>query len=326
MKKYLTLVAIALAVLVGLAGCDWLFGPRVNEVEPEDLESFSAGQTFSSDEASVRAAVVEGIAGTDGSGGAGCALAYLFLSDEFQAELEDAFGSMAASFSLTELMNNMVETSIQRSRSITIDANLDDDFTDDEFSADISILIENETVNGADINLTGQGSATVERFFLEAEGSEEILAYDNYGDVEAARMAGRFEHDASVSYDGFSCDGDIVIHDGQINSEGSGRGEVTVDADTASVFWRFGYALSAGISFSNTVTDMGGKLILEFAYSGREDIEFDLDDDPDEISALLTGEVELTLVIRLYDNNDELVVEYSYTDEDVYEEFETLVI
>ena len=314
----MTIGGIALAVLVVLAGCDWLLGPRVDSVSPEDLADFSASQTIASDEASVQGAVFEVVAGAEGSGGAGCAIATIFQSEEFQSQLQDAFPGTYTS--VAQFMSALVDAQIAQARSISVDGDLDDDDTDDKVSAEITILIENETVNGVDADsLNGQGTATIARFFLDAAGSVEITGRDAYGYVESGVIEGSFDHDASISYDEFSCDGVVIIHDGQFNSNGSGRSRVTVDGDDIAVFWRFGYAMSAGFSFSNTSTLEGGKLIIDFSYSGREDIEFNVvNDSPDEINSQISGEVDVELVVKLYDNANNLVVEYTFDNEDIY--------
>ena len=46
-RRVLGAVVLALAILA-MGGCDLLFGPRVDEVEPADLNSYTATGTVSS--------------------------------------------------------------------------------------------------------------------------------------------------------------------------------------------------------------------------------------------------------------------------------------
>lgn len=320
MRRTIQALLVVGVVLGSLVSCDWLFGPRVQEVAPEDLASFDASQTVSPEKEAVQSVTGE-LIGIDG-GGLGCALIQLFLSDEFQAELEELLTDVDASHIAAAIPPALAKSRLERLEAITADGSLDLDDSDDEMSVDFNLLIEDETLNAADWG--GVGSATVERFFLNVGGTGLILTRDENQYPESVSVEGSLDHDASISYSGFSCDGNIVIHDGQINSEASGRLEYDIDATTASIFWRFGIAVSAGVSFTNTVTDEGGKLIVEFAYAGRENFELDIDATDEELEDALSGSVDLSLVVRLYDNNDALVAEHTYTDEDLLAEFDTV--
>jgi len=315
MEKNLLLGLTVVILVTALTGCEWLLAPRVDEVSPEDLKSYTASNLFRSDEDSVLQAM--GVAGL----GAGEGTGYVFDED-----VAPELGIAVEGSTFQAVFNGLVQHSIEAARSIapsrSVTVTDDSDFSDpQDFEIDFTVDISNESVSGADAyGLGGGGTATIETFYLEVTGSGSETS--SSGEFEATG-----EQNGVFTYDNWT-DGDwFIIHDGRVNSEGSGR--VSIEANETNtgdvegnLFWRFGYAVNAGFSVSDlkgttdTSDDEGGKIIVNFSYWGRENIDFDSSAD---LENQAQGSFEAEMTIRVYDNSDNLVAEHSYTDEDVYE-------
>jgi len=317
MKKRILLGLAVVMIVAALTGCEWLLAPRVDEVSPEDLSSYSAGTTFADDEDSVLEAMgVTGEAAGEGTGGV--------LGDSISSQL----GFTVEGSSFEAVFNGLVQHSIDAARSIAPSRSVTEidnsDFSDpDDVEIDYTLEISNESVNGADVYSSpdGGGTATIDTFYLEVTGS-------GTSDSTSADFDASGEQEGVFSYNEWTDNEWFIIHDGRVNSEGSGRVSVEVENVRSeniagNLFWRFGYAVNAGFSVtdlkgtpSDTSDDEGGKIIVSFRYWGRENIDFDSED---ELKNQAQGEFEAEMTISVYDNNNNLVAEHEFTDEDAYE-------
>lgn len=306
MNKRLLLGLTVVILVAALTGCQWLLAPRVDEVKPEDLTSYSAGSEFAADETSVlNAMAVTGDGAATGTGSV------------FDTEVPPP-GYAVEDSSFQAVFSGLVQHSIDAarsmapSRSVTVDDN--SDLSDpDDFEIDYTVEISNESVNGADVYTGGGGTATIDTFFLEITGSGSNTS-------SSAEFDASGEQNGVFTYDEWTDGLNFIIHDGRVNSEGSGRVSIEVNESGSdvegSLFWRFGYAVNAGFSVSNLVDDEGGKIIVSFSYWGRENIDFD---SSAELENQAQGEFEAEMTIQVYDNDNNLVAEHEYTDEEVYD-------
>ncbi|MFW5789363.1 MAG: hypothetical protein ACOCW3_05430 [Spirochaetota bacterium] len=315
MKNRFLLGLIVVMVVTALTGCEWLLAPRVDKVNPEDLTSYSAGTTFASDEDSVLQAM-----GTTGAG-AGEGTGYVI-----GGAVEPQLGFAVEGNTFEAVFNGLVQHSIDAARSIAPSRAVTEidnsDFSDpSDFEIDYTLDISNESVSGAEVfGADGGGTAAIETFFLEVTGSGSESG-------SSAEIDARGEQDGVFTYDDWTDGVNFIIHDGLVNSEGSGRISIEVNETSTDIagnlFWRFGYAVNAGFSVSDlngtpadTSDDEGGKIIVSFRYWGRENIDFD---SAEELENQAQGEFEAEMTIQVYDNNNNLVAEHEFTDEDAYE-------
>jgi hypothetical protein len=312
MRKTVVMMGLVLAATLALSGCDWLFGPSVAQVNPEDLASYTAAGTIPADETSVLNAT------SFAAEGASYGPATVYEDD-----VATATGFSIQEPTFESVFNALVAKSVEsaramafaQSRSVTVED--ESDFTDTEdFEIDVTVDITDETVNGNEVwPIGGGGTATIESFFLEITGS-------GTSDETTFEFAARGEQEGEFTYNQWTDGTNFIIHDGQVNTEGSGRVDIDIELTSGgsdlsgSLFWRFGYAMSAGLSFSDLVENEGGKIIVDFSYRGRESISFDTFA---ELEDQATGEFEATMTVRVYDNANNLVSEHTYTDEEVYE-------
>ena len=314
MKNRLLLGLIVVLVVTALTGCEWLLAPRVDKVAPEDLASYSAGTTFASDEDSVLQAM--GTTGAGAGGGTGAV---------FEGAVAQQLGFAVEGNTFEAVFNGLVQHSIDAARSIAPSRAVTEvdnsDFSDpSDFEIDYTLDISNESVNGADVYTTpaGGGTATIETFHLEVTGGGSESG-------SSAEFDATGEQDGVFTYDEWTDNEWFIIHDGQVNSEGDGRVRIEVNETSTdiagSLLWRFGYAVNAGFSVSDlkgtpeTDDDEGGKIIVSFRYWGRETIDFD---SAAQLQNQAQGEFEAEMTIEVYDNNNNLVAEHEFTDEDAY--------
>ncbi|MFW5789385.1 MAG: hypothetical protein ACOCW3_05540 [Spirochaetota bacterium] len=316
MKKRILLGLAVVMIVSALTGCEWLLAPRVGKISPEDLRSYSAGTTFKEDEEAVLEAM--DVTGKGAGEGTGSVLI---------ESIDEDLGFAVQGSTFEAVFNGLVQHSIDAARSIAPSRSVTEedksDFDDpDDIEIDYTLEILDESVNGADVfEPDGGGTATVESFYLEVTGSG---TSDSTSDPTSGEFDAKGEQEGVFTYDEWTDGTNFVIHEGRVNSEGSGR--VSVEAERSgesgedvagNLFWRFGYAVNAGFSVSNLTSDEGGKIIVSFRYWGRENIDFD---SSEELESQAQGEFEAEMTIRVYDNNNDLVAEHEFTDEDVYEE------
>ncbi len=310
MNKRFLMGGLLLAVLIVVTGCGW-FGPSVDEVTAEDLRNYTAGSLFQTD----RDSVLMASAMTGESAGS----AVLPMGERVMGQT----GSTVPVTSFRDAFNVLVDetasmarkAALAPSQAIIVEENVDESDPKD-MTYELLIDITNETVRAADyFGVGASGTATVETFFLE------LAARVQEHSSTSGEASGSGEQEMAVRYDNWTPDGIVIIHDGRINSAADGRVKVEVnqigpnDAE-GDYSWRFRVEMSAGFSVSNTETNEGGKLIMRFSYSGRERGSFDTRV-PDWYEDI-TGEFEAELLIRIYDNSNTLVREYTYTDQDAF--------
>ena len=309
MKRITVSVFVVVMVAFVLTGCQWLLATRVDAIRPKDLASYTASQTFMADEQSVLEAL--GSAGGAASSGPGTV---------FDTQVADELGYTTEDSTFRAVFNGLVQHSIETARSAalaparTVTVTDDSDFSDENNpKIDVSIDISNETVHGTELG--GTGSATIESFYLGISGSgtatDTTASFDAKGEQNGVFRYTNWNDGASS----------VTIHDGQVNSKGNARirvyvEESGVDDVSGNLFWNFGYAMNAGFSVSDSSTGRGGKIIVNFRYWGRENIDFS---SSAELETEATGAFEAEMTVRIYDNNDTLIAEHTYTDEDVYE-------
>jgi hypothetical protein len=310
MIKRLAYISIISVLVVAVSGCAALFGPNVQEVEPADLDSYEAENVVADDEDAVFQASTRAANGSGGDGGASAALTYVF-----QNQVAEELGQPVASF--RSAFNQTVNRSLAAARAVTVEDN--SEFSEDgtESTIDYLVTITDEEISGADVDAEdGAGTATITQFELDVDGSSEIDPETN-----ASSAQGRLSQSGNVVYEDWTTDGDVVIHDGEANTQGNGRIDVEFDGEGGgSLSWRFSYALSAGFSFTDyTDSDSGtgGKIIIDFTYSGNENVEITADENIDEV---VTGNLEAEMTVRVYDNNGELVSEQTYEDDRIWED------
>ena len=309
MRK-VVMIVLAVALALAMSGCDW-FGPSVDQVSPADLKSYTASALFGTTEESVLMA-------SEHAGFAATSVA-IPMGDRVYGEMGTvaSVGSFQDSFNV--LLNRTVEvaraSALAQARAIVVDENSDTSNPKDQ-KYDLKITITDETVNAAtDFGIGASGTATVESFLLE------LSARVKETSDTAGEASGSGKQEMSVTYDEWTLDGEVIVHDGRVNTAGDGKVDVKVsevgDRLTGSVAWRFRVEMSAGFSVSNLIDGRGGKLIMTFSYSGRENVTIDsANEDP---FSTVTGEFEAALVVRLYDNSNTLRAEHTYTDDDVYD-------
>lgn len=310
--------AVLVLALV-ISGCAW-FGPNVDEVKPGDLRSFTAGAVFASDKNAVLGAVEK----TTGAASDAADPMYGLVEAELP---EDAPGGLPSVSSFRESFNVLIQQTVSAaraaafaeanaaSRAVVVDDN--SDFSNDkDQKLDLKITITNETVNAADEYISpASGSATVESFLLELVGRARERSSTSF------EASGTGDQEMTITYTEWTTDGDVVIHDGRVNTAADGKVDVKInevgDYDvTGSISWRFRAEMSAGFSVSSA--GQGGKLIMRFSYRGRDNVSFDSRTGEDPFDAV-TGEFEAEMVVRLYDNDNKLVVEHRFRDDEVFD-------
>ncbi len=299
MKK-LSLVLVGLlftaAFLLGGTGCS-LFGPSVDEVAPGDLDSFEGTPPTSEEEALQTLGMAMGGVGM-GVGG----------DQQLVSDMEDAmqeadddftgFNQVSAQTMAARLMNSLLAQQPE-AREITAEGDFEED--GDTGSADMSLKITNEKVEGTTgditINFDGSvdgsgGSDTTRDFFIDVEGTAEgDMVMDNY---------------SNSSTGGYKVDGKVSMAadlDEDVSVVGS---KVTVNYDAY-------FEIAAGLSISG---DVGGKFIYSFKIDQKVDnLVIDTADYGSSSGYTAPEEVELTMSLKIYDNDNEEIASYEYTED-----------
>ncbi|MFP4114452.1 MAG: hypothetical protein ACOC2Y_07195 [Spirochaetota bacterium] len=321
MKKISLLGILVLAlVALSMSGC-FLFPPEavLDEVAAEDLGSYDASQTIEDDEDSVLAA------STEAMGAAMVAPMTVYdesVSDELGLDMSGGQPSVQSlAQSLLQQQLTAVRSEMQRSRSVNVDDESDIDEETGDGTIDVTIEVSNETVNGSDIGESG--TATINTFNVEVTGEISSSGDETGGTMSLDAELG---HEGDIEYEDWTSPGGIVIHDGVFKSLASGEmgydltmadGSGGEPSTSGSISYDMNVELSAGFSYSNTDTGRGGKITMLLRYSGSDDVTFDSQETlPEEA----TGEIEATMTVKVYDNDNNLVVEHEFTDDELMEE------
>jgi hypothetical protein len=311
MRRFIVLPAIIMMITLAFTGCEWLFGPTVDQVNPSDLENFTASQTFSD---TSEDGILETTGGAGGSLGLVFSEMFMRVDEEMAPDtsitsFEDAFQAL-----VNQTTRNVQARALAAAGAPSASVTVTDDAPNDDDTVDVTIEIVDEPVNATDVGLQS-GTATVD-FFLDLYGTSSSTTNDD-GTVTSIGE-GQGEHEGTVVYDEWS-DGVYVVHQGQINTTASGslEAEVTNDLDAyesyGTVEWQIAMAMSAGFSVSNTVTDEGGKIVIEYTYNASDSVTVAEGEDP----STAAGEIDATMTVVLYDNNNQEIQRHEYTSEDV---------
>jgi hypothetical protein len=290
------LLLAAVLVLAG-AGCS-LFGPSVDEVKPGDLDSFEGTPPTTEEEA------LQTLGMAMGGVGMGVGSDQQLTSD-MESALQEAdsdftgFNQVSAQTMAAKLMNSILAQQPE-AREITAEG----DFEENEQtgSANMSLTITNEKVEGTTgditINFDGSiegegGSDTTRDFFVDVEGTAEgDMVMDNY---------------SNSSTGGYKVDGKVSMAadlDEDVSVVGS---KVTVNYDAY-------FEIAAGLSISG---DVGGKFIYSFKIDQKVDnMVIDTAEYGTSGGYEAPEEVELTMSLKIYNNDNEEIKSYEYTEDD----------
>ena len=302
MKKFtivtMGLLFAAALVLVG-TGCS-LFGPSVDEVAPGVLDSFEGDlPTTEEDALQVLGSAVTGAGMSVGSD--------QDLQDDLDRELADGvegWEDPAAQTLAYKMINSLYSGQLQP-KDITADGSFEESADGKTGKMDASLTITNEEVSGStgtitldfDGSVDGEGGEDSDSvFFAEAKGQAEgSMEMDNFSNSEVGdytvdgpiNMAAKFDE----SFD-YKADGKIYID------------------------YKTYFEIAAGLSISSST--YGGKFIFSFKIDQNvSGLVIDLEDyygSSSEYEA--PEEVSLTMSLKIYDNNNDEVASYKYTEDD----------
>lgn len=298
-------------------GCDALFGPKVDEVDPADLADFE-GDALGGGSPTEDDVVALGLLAGMSAGG----LAEAVEADEdFNSEVSELMGTEDLTFG-AGAFSSLVKSLMQENTARTFSH--EGEITDDTW--DFTFTIENESYNAADVyggeypDAAGTGTIVLGEIIAGLD----ITAMDEETGYGTGEGSGELTTD--VSYDGWTMDGETIINAAQINSEGSAEFSATVGAgadeedysdDTYSYEWDIAYALSAGISV--TSPEGSGKFIIDFTYNESDEVAFTYDDLMEDGFDSIVSDVEASLTITVYDNTDTQIGEFTWTSDELIE-------
>lgn len=333
MKHAMRATMLLIATSLVLTGCPGLFGPKVEEITADDLTDYQGSTTFVSGEGTVtEEKATLGTVGASAGMAAGGMFMAMLTDQDFTAELGD-LGWTGESLSMsispamfTDAVHSMIAAAAPRA--FSSDGSVDEDAK----TADFSFTITDETYNATDIYGPGSGypdaagTGTIGLFEIVADVDGSSLETNEALSQEYGTVTGKGSLETDISYNGWTMDGITIINDAQVNSAGNAKFEVTIDDgedasvatdDIITASWDIAYVLSAGASISNTDTGEGGKFIVTFSYDERNEITVDASaDDP---FGAATSDVSAELVVDLYDNDGNLVKQYTWTDDELVE-------
>ncbi len=294
MKKIFGLLVLSVVLVV--SGCslmDSLFF-KADSVEPKELSSYDG--TLPEDKETAMNVVGESVGEAIASGFQG------ILSSE---QWNDFAKTLSKNYPvLNAVGKGFLGTPSLSSKTITYSGDRD---TSDG-NVDFSIAITDESVKG-----TASGTLVVEDLGLKLKGGVDDPDNPTKGDWD-------FSTNAKITMDDYANSSDYTINEGLINLRAKGNGNVTFDnsEEIDTIKYYLAMDLKAGFSISGG-NGKSGKFIIEFNYVDNKSLTQDELEDPDK----LVQNVTLSLVVKVYDNDNKLVKTYTYTEDDLKDELNT---
>ncbi len=291
MKKFKMILVVGLCVLA-ITGCslmDSLFF-KADEVMASDLSDFTGTVPTTKDAASD--AVLMPVMMSFATAGES-----FESSESFQNALPKGLTSILPE---SKLLNFFLSDVASKSIEMTV--------VDEEFEQSISVEIEDEEVTDG-----GTGTA-----LINGTLSGEVKVDLNDAETEAV-LTGKGEVDTNVVFTNYSDPNDTyTIVKGVVNLIVKANGTIKTTESTGleSVEYYAAIDLKAGFSISGG-DGASGKFIIEFNFvSDGEYTQSDLED-----PETLADDVDVSVALFVFDNDDVLQAEYHYT----YEDFEEYI-
>ncbi len=295
MKKVLGFLILSVALVV--SGCnlmDSLFF-KADSVEPKDLATYDG--TLPQDKDTTMSVVGESV---------GEALASGFLNIMDKSEWDGFIKTLDNNYpALKAVTKGMLNASLPLSKDISFSG--DRDASDGNL--DFTVAIKDEKVNG-DVS----GDFTVDSLNLKLKAETDDPDTPTKAEWD-------FNTDAKVTMDNFANSSSYTINKGLINFKAKGNGKATFDSsqEVDTISYYLAMDLKAGFSVSGG-EGKSGKFIVDFNYVDNNSLSQDELENPDKLVQNMT----LSLVVKVYDNNNNLVKTYTYTQDDLKDELDAM--
>ncbi|NOY08466.1 MAG: hypothetical protein GXP33_06465 [Spirochaetes bacterium] len=292
MKKVFVLFTVILLLLV-FSGCsfmDSLFY-KTDSVESKDLTEYTG--TTPADKSSAMD-VIDGAAGDA-------------LASGFQGILSnDQWNNFSKTISsgypaLKIIARSILSKTEAAAKTITYSGDRDGS----DGNVDFKVSITDESVKG---NQTG--TLTVDNFDLAVKAETDDPDTPTKGSWD-------FNTNGKIKIDNFSNSSAYTINDGLINFKAKGNGNLSFTvADSVSTLDKLKYYLAIDLKAGFSVSGgdgKSGKFIIEFSYVNSNSLTKDELKDP----AKLMENMTLSVVIKVYNNDNTLVHTYKYDENDL---------
>ena len=303
MKKWMLLILGGILIF-SLMGCNLLFGAK--DVKARNLDPYTTG-TLPGDKDEALAAASMGIMTL------GMAMGDFFSSDKFENAWDTG---VTARFPVFDSMFVPPVKTLDDARSIDIEG------FEGDTSMEATVEIKDESVSGY-----VSGLVTVED--LKANFAASFTEND---DSYPATMTANFEVGKCkiLVTNNYESDMGYILNSAEMNVLAKGEGGVTltwpdvVEEDIPSevalnydvdVEYKGGFSMSADAS-----TGYCGKYIVELIIEAVEDFSYDVEEAMTDLGAgdtPTTPDFNITILVEVYDNNDDLVISYEYTQDDL---------
>ena len=288
MKKTIGIALIVLFIS-GLSGC-MFFGnsfDKVKSVKPSDLTAYSSSSRLPSTKTEAQDVLFNA---------SSPALDYTTGEIIARNQSRNLSDSILKNIPEGSLLDRLFGLRTAAARTVSVD----DNSIEDKLDLNVEILDE-EVSDG------GTGSMNVNSVNFTATGS--AASTDT-----SMKMNIKFAGDGDISFDKYHVySGDTyIIEDGQINLLGDGSLDMNINQTTSTIKYNIDIGLKLGLSISADYSSgyYGGKYIIEFGYKDKQTLS-SLD------TSSIESNVDASLSIKLYDNSNKLVQEYSYNTEDL---------
>jgi len=305
MKKWILFVLGGLLIL-SLTGCDLLFGAK--DVKARNLEPFTTG-TLPGDKDETLLAM------TMGGAALGMAMGDFFDSDKFYNAWDSG---MEDRYPVFRTMFLPKAKDLPTARDITVSGYFSDNATESD------VQIKDETVAGYI-----SGLVTVKNFDGNYSAS-----YTENADYYPTSMSVNFAVNKCSILVSNDYDGDMgyVINSAEMNVDAKGEGGATItwpdvigEEDIPSkvaVNYDVDIQYKGGFSMSADASDgYCGKFIFEIILKTQEDFSYDVETAYDDYSSgdtPSTPDLDLSVVIEVYNNNNDLIAgPFTYTQDDL---------
>lgn len=290
MKKIIIGAAVVIAAGFLIFSCD-LFG-IVPDVQPASLENAEYTDLPSNEEEAM--ALFASAAGNTS----------MSVMEGLGDELDAAMNDIETRALLSRLITPLLPPEQIAPKTVSATG-----YTDD-YEAKISLSIKNETISGSDTG--GSGTATIDSFVIKGNGKTNAAFDEGDGD---ASINGAIEFDKYMPYSGAA-----EITDGKIDILGDMSASFTESGSSLAVSYNIHLSVKAGLSISG---DTGGKIIFSFTYNDKNDITVDYTaTDPSAVVSSLEQNLDISATLKVYNNENDLINEYSWTEDDLFELFE----
>ena len=297
MKKIFVLFSILLLVFT-FFGCnlmDSLFY-KTDSVEPKELSDYTGTPPADKETTMEVVGVAAGEAIVSGLQG--------IMSNDQWNNFSKTLGNNYPALKVlgAKFLSSSVSTA---SKSISFDGDRDGD----DGKVDFTISIKDESVNGQE-----SGTITVNNLDLKLKAEVDDPDTPTKGSWD-------FDTSTTISLKNYADTSSYTINSGKINLKAKGNGNLTFDSqeNLDTIKYYVAIDLKAGFSISGG-TGKSGKFIIEFNYVDNNSLTQDDLQDTDK----LLENMALTINVKVYDNNNTLVHEYKYTQDDLKDELENL--